>query len=88
MTSRRTPRLRSLASAALAGALLLTLGACAGQGNAQPASDGAEDTSRIVLGADDGTEAHWAILKQKLADEGIDLEVRTINDGVQLNQGV
>lgn len=85
MTPRRTPRLRSLASAALAGALLLTLGACAGQGNAQPAS---EDASRIVLGADDGTEAHWGILKQKLADEGIDLEVRTINDGVQLNQGV
>ncbi len=42
----------------------------------------------IVLGADDGNEAHWTVLKQKLADEGIDLEVRTINDGVQLNQGV
>ena len=41
-----------------------------------------------MIGADDGTEAHWTILKDKLAEEGIELEVRTISDGVQLNQGV
>jgi len=80
MTSRRTARLATILSASAA-ALLLTLTGCAGgaQGG---------DESRIVLGADDGNEPHWTVLKKKLADEGIDLEVRTINDGVQLNQGV
>ncbi|WP_396652692.1 MetQ/NlpA family ABC transporter substrate-binding protein [Microbacterium sp. AK031] len=36
----------------------------------------------------DGTEQHWTILKDKLADDGIEIEVRTITDAVQLNQGV
>ncbi|WEK62293.1 MAG: MetQ/NlpA family ABC transporter substrate-binding protein [Candidatus Microbacterium colombiense] len=72
-----------------AGALTLSMAACSTGGDTADAAAG-DDTasSKIVLGADDGTEAHWTILKDKLAEEGIELEVRTINDGVQLNQGV
>lgn len=81
MTSPRTARLATILGASSA-ALLLALTGCAG------GAASTDDSSRIVLGADDGTEAHWAVLTQKLADEGIELEVRTINDGVQLNQGV
>ncbi len=81
MTSHRLPRLATILGASTA-ALLLALTGCAG------GAASSDDSSRIVLGADDGNEAHWTVLKQKLADEGIDLEVRTINDGVQLNQGV
>ncbi|MFJ4997944.1 MetQ/NlpA family ABC transporter substrate-binding protein [Microbacterium sp. NPDC088619] len=72
-----------------AGALTLSMAACSGA--AEPASGSSADdaeSSKIVIGADDGTEAHWTILKDKLAEEGIELEVRTISDGVQLNQGV
>lgn len=88
MSSTRTSLLRSLFSSALAGALLVTLAACAGPGEASTSAPDAAQQSRIVIGADDGNEPHWTVLKDKLAEEGIDLEVRTINDGVQLNQGV
>jgi D-methionine transport system substrate-binding protein len=72
-----------------AGALTLSMAACSGGGeSASGSDDGATESSKIVIGADDGTEAHWTILKDKLAEEGIELEVRTISDGVQLNQGV
>lgn len=72
-----------------AGALTLSMAACSGGDESASGSDGgATESSKIVLGADDGTEAHWTILKDKLAEEGIELEVRTISDGVQLNQGV
>lgn len=63
--------------------MTLSMAACAGGD-----SDAGGDDSKVVLVADDGTEAHWTILADKLADEGIDLEVRTITDGVQLNQAV
>ncbi|KDA04919.1 ABC transporter [Microbacterium sp. CH12i] len=66
----------------VAGALTMSMAACAGS------DAGATDESKIVLVADDGTEAHWTLIKDKLADEGIELEVRTITDGVQLNQAV
>lgn len=71
-----------------AGAMTLTMAACSSGEDAAAGADGAAESSTIVIGADDGTEAHWTILKDKLAEEGIELEVRTINDGVQLNQGV
>lgn len=64
------------------GALALSMAACSGGG------EGGDGNSTIVIGADDGVEAHWGIIKDKLADEGITLEVQTITDGVQLNQGV
>ena len=54
-----------------------------------PASSGAaEKTTRIVVGADDATEKHWTLIKDELADEGIDIEARNFIDGVQLNNGV
>jgi len=87
--SRGKKKLLSVLGALAAGVLTLSMAACSGA--AEPAAGGTADDSEnstIVIGADDGTEAHWAILKDKLAEEGIELEVRTINDGVQLNQGV
>ena len=85
---RAKKKLLSVLGVLAASALTLSMAACSG--SAESASGSADDaeTSTIVIGADDGTEAHWTILKDKLADEGIELEVRTINDGVQLNQGV
>jgi len=73
-----------------AGALTLSMAACAGGDEAASGSGEASgsEESKIVLVADDGIEAHWTILKEKLADEGIELEVRTLTDGVQLNQSV
>lgn len=64
-----------------AGALTMSMAACAG-------GDAAADEDKIVLVANDGTEEHWTLMKDKLAEEGIELEVRTITDGVQLNQAV
>ncbi|MFB7250991.1 MetQ/NlpA family ABC transporter substrate-binding protein [Microbacterium sp. NPDC056234] len=84
--SRAKSKFLSVLGILAAGALTLSMSACAG--SSDPAGGGDADSSTIVIGADDGTEAHWTILKDKLADEGITLEVRTINDGVQLNQGV
>jgi D-methionine transport system substrate-binding protein len=78
----RTNKLLSTLAVAVAGTLMFTLSGCA-SGQA-----GAADESRIVIGTDDGNEPHWAILTDKLAEEGIELEVRTLSDGVQLNQGV
>jgi len=65
------------------GALTLSMAACSGGGE-----DTSSDESTIVIGADDATEPHWQIITDKLADEGITLEVRNLTDGVQLNQGV
>ncbi len=83
--SRAKNKILSALGVLAAGALTLSMAACAGGGET---ADGAADETKIVLGADDGTEQHWTILKDKLAEEGIELEVRTITDGVQLNQGV
>ncbi|WP_229702948.1 MetQ/NlpA family ABC transporter substrate-binding protein [Microbacterium murale] len=85
--SRAKNKILSALGVLAAGALTLSMAACAG-GTDTAGGDAAADETKIVLGADDGTEAHWTILKDKLADEGIELEVRTITDGVQLNQGV
>lgn len=87
--SRVKNKILSVLGVLAAGALTLSMAACSGA--AEPASGSSADdaeSSKIVIGADDGTEAHWTILKDKLAEEGIELEVRTISDGVQLNQGV
>ena len=81
---------RFLSALALTALGALALAGCAG-GTASAAGEGASDSpeeSTIVIGTDDGTEAHWTILKDKLAEEGITLDVRTLTDGVQLNQGV
>jgi len=87
--SRAKKKLLSVLGVLAAGALTLSMAACSGATESASGSSADDsENSTIVLGADDGTEAHWTILKDKLADEGIDLEVRTINDGVQLNQGV
>lgn len=82
-TSRAKKKLLSVLGILAAGAMTLSMAACAGGD-----TDAGGDDSKVVLVADDGTEAHWTILADKLADEGIDLEVRTITDGVQLNQAV
>ncbi|WP_424935835.1 MULTISPECIES: MetQ/NlpA family ABC transporter substrate-binding protein [Bacteria] len=84
MTS--SPLLRVLSVAALAAVSALAVAGCAS--NAGESAESSAAGSRVVLGADDGNEAHWAILKDKLKAEGIELEVRTLSDGVQLNQGV
>ncbi|WP_228479752.1 MetQ/NlpA family ABC transporter substrate-binding protein [Microbacterium abyssi] len=83
-TSPAKKKLLSVLGILAAGAMTLSMAACAGGGDNETGGD----DSKLVLVADDGTEAHWTILKDKLADEGIDLEVRTITDGVQLNQAV
>lgn len=88
--SRVKKNLLSVLGVLAAGALTLSMAACAG-GNDDAASGGeaaTDENSKVVLVADDGTEAHWTLLTEKLADEGIDLEVRTLTDGVQLNQAV
>lgn len=82
-----TPRVKKVLSALallVAGAMSVSLAGCAGA----TAEAAAGERSRIVVGADDGNEEHWKILTDELKKEGIDLEVRTITDGVQLNQGV
>jgi len=84
--SKRATSILGLATVAL---MVSGLVGCASDAGAT--TDGASTAAKqdtIVLGADDGNEPHWQILKDKLADEGIDLEVKTITDGVQLNQGV
>lgn len=80
-TTRASKRLLTTIGALATGALALSMAACSG-GDASAASD------TIVIGADDATEPHWDIIKDKLADEGITLEVQNLTDGVQLNQGV
>lgn len=72
-----------------AAAVLLSLTACSGDA-ADPSATGTEaatENSKIVIGTDDGQEEHWQILTEKLAEEGIELEVQTFTDGVQINQG-
>ncbi|GAB3600185.1 MetQ/NlpA family ABC transporter substrate-binding protein [Microbacterium tumbae] len=81
--SRVKNKLLSVVGVLAAGAMTLSMAACAGGDDEAGADD-----SKVVLVADDGTEAHWTVLKDKLAEEGIDLEVQTLTDGVQLNQAV
>ena len=81
MTRRTAPRILSVLALVAAGAMAVT--GCA------PASSGAaEKSTRIVVGADDATEKHWTLIKDQLAEEGIEIEVRNFTDGVQLNNGV
>ncbi len=84
--SRVNKKLLTVLGVVAAGAMTLSMAACAGSTDDDTSAEG--ENSKVVLVADDGTEAHWTILKDKLADEGIDLEVQTITDGVQLNQAV
>lgn len=86
--SRVKKKIVSVLGVLAAGALTMSMAACAGGGASSGDSSENADESKIVLVADDGTEQHWSVLKEKLADEGIELEVRTITDGVQLNQAV
>nr|WP_236571136.1 MetQ/NlpA family ABC transporter substrate-binding protein [Microbacterium hydrocarbonoxydans] len=85
---RAKKKLLSVLGVLAASAVTLSMAACSGSAESASGSADGSETGTIVIGADDGTEEHWTILKDKLADEGIELEVRTINDGVQLNQGV
>ena len=68
-----------LAAAGIISALALSScgSAAAGQGSAE--------SSRVVIGVDDGAEEHWTILKDKLKDEGIELEIKNFTDGAQIN---
>lgn len=84
MTKNRAPRILT-ALAVLAAGMMAFAGCAAAASEPSSSSSG---TQKIVLGADDATEAHWGILKDKLAKEGIELEVRNFTDGVQLNNGV
>jgi len=59
----------------------LSLSAC---GGASSGSSAAGNT-KVVIGVDDGAEAHWTILKNKLKDQGVDLEVKNFTDGAQIN---
>jgi D-methionine transport system substrate-binding protein len=59
----------------------LSLSACGG------ASSGSTTAAnnKVVIGVDDGAEEHWTLLKNKLKDQGIDLEVKNFTDGAQIN---
>ncbi|YCK82717.1 MetQ/NlpA family ABC transporter substrate-binding protein [Arthrobacter sp. D3-18] len=59
----------------------LSLSAC---GGASSGSSTAAST-KVVIGVDDGAEEHWTLLKNKLKDQGIDLEVKNFTDGAQIN---
>ena len=59
----------------------LSLSAC---GGASSGSSTAGNT-KVVIGVDDGAEEHWTLLKNKLKDQGIDLEVKNFTDGAQIN---
>ncbi|MEO3943284.1 MetQ/NlpA family ABC transporter substrate-binding protein [Paenarthrobacter nicotinovorans] len=59
----------------------LSLSAC---GGASSGSTPAAST-KVVIGVDDGAEEHWTLLKNKLKDQGIDLEVKNFTDGAQIN---
>lgn len=59
----------------------LSLSAC---GGASSGSSTAANT-KVVIAVDDGAEEHWTLLKNKLKDQGIDLEVKNFTDGAQIN---
>ncbi|UKA49201.1 MetQ/NlpA family ABC transporter substrate-binding protein [Arthrobacter sp. FW305-123] len=59
----------------------LSLSACGGASSGSSTSA----NTKVVIGVDDGAEEHWTILKNKLKDEGIDLEVKNFTDGAQIN---
>ena len=59
----------------------LSLSAC---GGASSGSSTAANT-KVIIGVDDGAEEHWTLLKNKLKDQGIDLEVKNFTDGAQIN---
>ncbi|MCQ9386882.1 MetQ/NlpA family ABC transporter substrate-binding protein [Brevibacterium moorei] len=73
---KRTPV--RLALGTVAAGLALALSACGGAAKAN-------DDSKVVIGTDSGTEEYFQLLKSKLKDEGIDLEVKNFTDGVQIN---
>ncbi|MCF3138205.1 MULTISPECIES: MetQ/NlpA family ABC transporter substrate-binding protein [Micrococcaceae] len=59
----------------------LSLSACGGASSGSTTSA----NTKVVIGVDDGAEQHWTILKNKLKDQGIDLEVKNFTDGAQIN---
>ncbi|KUM35283.1 MetQ/NlpA family ABC transporter substrate-binding protein [Arthrobacter sp. EpRS71] len=59
----------------------LSLSACGGASSGSSTSA----NTKVVIGVDDGAEEHWTILKSKLKDQGIDLEVKNFTDGAQIN---
>lgn len=63
---------------------LLTTTSLAACGNTGAAAN-AESGSTVTIGTTDGAEAYWGIMKEKLAAEDIDLQVRNFTDGVQIN---
>ncbi|MDR6989546.1 D-methionine transport system substrate-binding protein [Paenarthrobacter nitroguajacolicus] len=59
----------------------LSLSACGGASSGSATSA----TTKVVIGVDDGAEEHWTLLKNKLKDQGIELEVKNFTDGAQIN---
>ncbi|BCW64488.1 MetQ/NlpA family ABC transporter substrate-binding protein [Paenarthrobacter sp. TYUT067] len=59
----------------------LSLSACGGASSGSTTSA----NTKVVIGVDDGAEEHWTILKNKLKDQGVDLEVKNFTDGAQIN---
>lgn len=59
----------------------LSLSACGGASSGSSTSA----NTKVVIGVDDGAEEHWTLLKNKLKDQGIDLEVKNFTDGAQIN---
>lgn len=60
---------------------LAALSACGGSSAA--AGDG--DDSTVTIAVDDGQEPHWQLIRDLVAEEGIDLEVESFTDGPQIN---
>lgn len=67
---------------AVPAALALTAVSACGGGTA---SAGEEDDGTITIAVDDGQEPHWQLIRDIVADEGIDLEVQSFTDGPQIN---
>lgn len=76
-TSLTTARALTAIPAVLA---LAALTACGGT-----ASAGEEDSSTVTIAVDDGQEPHWQLIRDLVAEEGIDLEVQSFTDGPQIN---
>ncbi|GAA4383932.1 MetQ/NlpA family ABC transporter substrate-binding protein [Brevibacterium pityocampae] len=63
-----------------AAGLLLSVAAC---GGGAASAEGPDDV--LTIGTDDGQEKHWLIIQEKLAEGGIEAEVKTFSDGTQIN---
>lgn len=63
---------------------VIALAALAACGGGTAAAE-EEDDSTVTIAVDDGQEPHWQLIRDLVAEEGIDLEVQSFTDGPQIN---